>query len=812
MDTNINSITATGLTTEEVNKRKASGLINGEMNVKTKSVWQILAKNTFTFFNFLFFAFAIILAFFVDKGEDGVLGIDDFGNFGFVFVVFINLFLGVFQELKAKHTIDKLSLLSAPKVSVLRDGKESDILLKDIVMDDIIMLSAGRQICSDSIVVEGNIEVNESLITGEPDAIPKAPGDELLSGSFVVSGTAKSKVIRIGKDNYATKITSGAKKIKAPNSEILRSLTRFIKYMAIIIVPIGVALFLVKYLRLDNRALGLGDTVNTVIGSLIGMIPSGLVMLTSAVFCVSVVRLSKYKTLAQDLYCTETLARINVLCLDKTGTLTEGKMEVCDIITYGGEDAASVKSVLKNIVTATKDKNPTADAVNEYLSTHPVSLAADAVIPFSSKRKWSGAVFGNESFVMGASEFIFKDIDSELKTQMDEYAADGFRIISVARVNGKIVDEQFPCEPILMGYLLITDKIRKEAPATLRYFAEQGVTIKIISGDNPVTVKSIAKRAGVADYDSYIDASTLTPDSIPEAVSKYTIFGRVTPDQKLDFVKALKAQGKTVAMTGDGVNDVLALKEADCAIAVASGSDAAKNVAQLVLLDDNFSSMPKVVAEGRRTINNLERSAALYIVKTLYNLFLALAFMIIDSDLPFEPKHLTLIGALTIGIPSCVLALEPNSELIRGHFFTRVINNALPSALTVVISVIAVTLSSRIFPNTIDGAQISTMCTIVAVIIGFLYIAKISRPFNKIRLTLLVSMMALFVLSFFCDFGFLDMRKMFGLSTDFNIDMVKILVPISVLCIPLFMLDYFLMGKLNRHHLVDKICDKLKIS
>lgn len=753
-----------GLSTQEVAEREKAGKVNGEQNVKTKSVGRIIFTNTVTFFNIIFVIISIILAFFVPKGIDGLT------NYGFLVVVVVNMFIGIFQELKAKRTIDKLSLLSAPKVIAVRDGKDENIALKDIVLDDVIKLSAGSQICADAEIIEGAIEVNEALITGESDPIKKEIGDTILSGSYVISGNAVSKVIHVGVDNYATKITLGAKKDKARVSEIANSLGKFIKVMSVIIVPIGVALFCVKCFLHKNE---LAPTVVTVLGNIIGMIPSGLVALTSAVFCVSVVRLSKRNALAQDLYCSETLARVDVLCLDKTGTITEGKMEVAEVVEKRA-DADSIKGYLSSISKSLRDANPTAEAVRDYISDYkneaPIS---DDVVPFSSARKWSGVNFADYSLVMGATEFIFGNLSEELKTEIEEYSARGMRVIAVGKSRSQIVDDTLPTDVELEGLLLITDKIRKEAPDTLKYFREQGVAIKIISGDNPVTVKSVAERAGLQDADRYIDARELvTDEDIEEAVEKYTVFGRVTPDQKLQIVKAIKKKGHTVGMTGDGVNDVLALREADCSIAVACGSDASKNVSKLVLLDNNFASMPKVVAEGRRCINNLQRSASLFLIKTLYNCCFAIIFMILSTDLPFEPKNLTFVGYITIGPPAFILALEPNNEIVKGRFMPTVIKRAVPAALTVVIAVVTVYLASPAL--NINSEQLSTVAVIVTVCAGLMFLVKICLPFTKIRIAMFIVLIAFAVACFFIPFA----RTAFGLTSDYNADMFILTGPV----------------------------------
>ncbi len=730
-----------GLGQEDVKKRIAEGKVNGDTNVKTKTVGQILRENIVTFFNFVFIVLAVLIFFFIDSHEN-ILSV--LGNFGFMLLIIFNALVGIIQELRAKRTIDKLSLISAPKAIVLRDGQEQEIAIKDIVLDDLTILSSGSQICADAIVAEGSIEVNESLITGEPDAILKNPGDEIMSGSFVVSGTAKAQVEHVGADNFATKISSGAKYFKKPNSEIWRSLMFIVKVMASIIVPLGIMLFCVKYFVQNNpeeaqktitTLLGykisshLSETVLGTVATVIGMIPSGLVALSSTVFCVSVMRLSRHKTLAQDLYCVETLARVDVLCLDKTGTITEGTMEVNEVMPAKGKNVDDINQIIKNVTSALEDDNATINALRTYVGELQSSGTIEQVVPFSSQRKWSGARIDGVSYVIGAPEFIFKKRTKAMENTVSEMAQKGFRVMVVASSKNMFGDGTLPKTLSLESYIFITDKIRKEAPDTLRFFKQEGVTVKIISGDNPQTVRAVAMRAGLENCDNIVDMSTLkTEEEVFEAATKYTIFGRVLPDQKLMLVKALKKAGHTVAMTGDGVNDVLALKEADCSVAMASGSDAAKNVSSLVLLDSNFSSMPKVVAEGRRSINNLERSAALYIMKTIYNTLLALLFMIVVDPLPFTPQNLTIMGMVTIGIPSVVLALEPNADRVTGRFLPKVLSNALPGGITVLMGAIAVIICNRFFLTDITDAQSQTVFIWIITFVGFLLLFKVSLP------------------------------------------------------------------------------------
>ena len=759
---------ATGLTSAEVQERIAAGKVNGEQTVRTKSVLQILRSNIVTYFNFVFVVLAVILAFFVPRGVEGI------GNFGFMILIVINAAIGIFQELRAKRTIDKLSLLSAPKAVVIRDGEEKEIAIEQIVLDDIMELSAGRQICADSVVVEGSCEVNESLITGEPDAIHKTTGDKVVSGSFVVSGKARCRVEHIGADNFVMKISTGAKYFKKPSSEIWRSLMWFVKIMSFVIVPIGVALFCIKYFTGSGET---DDTVVTTIGSVIGMIPSGLIALTSTVFCISVIRLSKHRTLAQDLYCVETLARVDVLCLDKTGTITEGSMEVTEAVPRDGLSEDDFRAMLNAVVSATDDENATALAFRNYLGDALSPVEAETVVPFSSARKWSGARVDGVSYAVGAAEFVLGRDRGDIMSAANEKAADGYRVLAL--VSSPLPfgeDNALPDDVTLEGFVYIADKIRKEAPDTLRFFRDHGVAVKIISGDNPATVSAVARRAGLADYNNWVDMSTLkTEDEVREAALVYTVFGRVLPDQKLLLVKALKAAGHTVAMTGDGVNDVLALKESDCSVAMASGSDAAKNVSSIVLLDSNFASMPRVVAEGRRSINNLERSASLYLAKTIYNVLIALIFMAVPAGLPFEPKQLTLIGGITIGLPSCVLALEPSTELVKGRSLTKMLCKAVPGGIAVALAVAAATVAQQYFLH-LNAAQLDNLYVLVTTITGLIFLFRVCLPFNLLHGITYVVMIGLFAAVFLADIPFFN--SFFGISRDITAEMGKAIAAI----------------------------------
>ena len=766
---------AEGLTSEEVEARIAEGKVNGEQTVRTKSVAQILRSNILTFFNFVFILLAVLLSGFVPAGMDGI------GNFGFLILIVFNTLVGIVQELRAKRTMDKLALLSAPKATVIRDGEEREIAIEEIVLDDLTELAAGRQVCADGIIVEGSCEVNESLVTGEPDAIVKNVGDRVVSGSFVVSGRAKCRVEHVGADNFVMKISSGAKYFKKPTSEIWRALMLIVKVMSIVIVPVGIALFCSKYFR-DPAAVN--DTVVTTIGSVIGMIPSGLVALASTVFCVSVIRLSRRKTLAQDLYCVETLARVDVLCLDKTGTITEGSMEVGGIEPRDGLSEEELRSVLKDTVSAIGDENATALALASYLEDVPVTRTAENTVPFSSQRKWSGARLDGVSYVLGAVEFTLGHGEGELFDKAAAKAEEGYRVLALVSSKQDFVDNKLPSDVSFEGFVYITDKIRAEAPDTLRFFREQGVDVKVISGDNPATVRAVAKRAGLTGCDDIIDMSTLsTEEEVREAATKYTVFGRVLPDQKLTLVKALKAAGHTVAMTGDGVNDVLALKEADCSVAMASGSDAAKNVSSLVLLDSNFASMPRIVAEGRRSINNLERSAALYLMKTVYNVLLALLFMMVNEPLPFEPRNLTLIGGVTIGMPSIVLALEPNNDLVKGRFLTKVLCYAVPGGVIVLLGAASVMIAGRYFMD-ITPDQMRTMYCIVTTFVGLVYLFRVALPPTWIHTVVCLVMVGIYVGCYVTEIPLII--DFFGVDNDITAEMGKALAGICAVLAVLY--------------------------
>ena len=784
-----------GLSDEEVNSRISEKLVNYDSSVPTKSIKRIIFENFFTLFNFLNLFLGLAIFF-----------VKSYKNMTFLAIVIINTAISTFQEIHSKRIVDKLSVMAQSKVKVIRNGKEEEISINDLVLDDIIVFNTGNQIPTDCVILDGDVLANESFITGEPDSITKVKGEMLLSGSFIVGGKCYAKVEHIGDENYTAQISSGAKYVKKLNSEIMKSLNKIIGFLAVAIIPIGALLF---WNQMSLEGAVLQKAVVQTVAAVIGMIPEGLVLLTSTVLAVSVIRLSRSKVLVQELYCIETLARVDTICLDKTGTLTEGRMEVSDLITVDNKDfyktddeqekINKLKNILGNIVKNNDDENPTMQALREsYSDELKNEFILNDKVAFSSKTKWSGINFKDEnSFIIGAPEFVLKENFGKYEDIIKKYSED-FRVLAIAYSKNKFEDKKLPNEIDAIGFVLISDVIREEAADTLRYFKEQNVDIKIISGDNPITVSKIAKRLGVENAENYVDMSKLeTFEQIEEAAEKYTIFGRVSPTQKKDLVVALQNKGKTVAMTGDGVNDVLALKTADCSIAMANGSDATKSVSQLILLDSNFASMPKVVGEGRRTINNIERSASLFLVKTIYSSVLALMFLFMGQEYPFQPVHLSLISVVTIGIPSFLLALEPNNEIIHGHFLKNVIAKALPTALTAIINIIGIAILHKI--GKIPTEIYPTLCVIATGTSGIILLFTLTKsrkseksklPLSPFRLILSIAMCGLFIVGltlFSWWFSIVDLKPI----------LIKIFEIIAVVIVDFLLLE-FLIRKILR--------------
>lgn len=769
-----------GLNKEQVEKRKQEDLWNKDTSVPTKSIKRILYDNFFTLFNFLnlFLAIAIFIT-------------GSYKNMLFLFIVIFNTAISTIQEIHSKRVVDKLAVMATSKAKVIREGKKEEISIHEIVLDDIIEFHTGNQIPTDSILLEGEVLVNESFITGEPDTIEKKAGDMLMSGSYIVSGKCIAKVEHIGEDNFTSQISSGAKYVKKINSEIMSSLQKIIKILTFIIIPIGIALF---YSQFHVQGATWQTAVVKTVAAVIGMIPEGLVLLTSTVLAVSVIRLSRSKVLVQELYCIETLARVDTLCLDKTGTLTEGNMEVRKYIPLN-KDKKEMENILANIAKASEDENSTIEAIRNSFTKIEQEFQAIKKVAFSSKTKWSGIQFEERgTYIIGAPEIVLKESYKKYEKEIQEYAKD-YRVLVLAQSQEELQKQELPQKLELVGYILILDKIRKEAKQTLEYFEKQGVDIKIISGDNPVTVSKIAKQVGVKDFEKYIDMSTVPEKKIEEVANQYTIFGRVSPMQKKQLVVAMQKQGKTVAMTGDGVNDVLALKTADCSIAMANGSDATKSVSQLILLDSNFASMPKVVAEGRRTINNIQRSASLFLVKTIYSTILAIMFLIMGDSYPFIPIQLSLISVVTIGIPSFILALEPNKEKIQGHFMQNVIAKAIPTGLTVAINIFAI--NSLHEWGIIPTSYYSSLCVISTGICGIILLFTLAKtrkseesklPFSIFRLSLVIILTIIFIL------GLTTLDGLFNIAP--LEPMLKIIIRLLVISIINFIILSWVMKKI----------------
>lgn len=657
-----------GLTQAEVEARIADGQVNAIQDSSNRSVKDIVMGNTLTFFNFINI---VLLAL--------VLSVRSYKNMLFIFIIIANTLIGIFQEIKAKITLDKLKILTVSHVDVIRDGVKKSITVSELVKDDVILLKSGGQIPADGVILDGEVDVNESLLTGESDSIHKTCGSKVLSGSFVTSGKAMCLLTEVGHDCYMEKLSSEAKQFKRYKTELQRNLDTILKFISIIIVPLGIILFAKQYWisgsTYEQAAL---DTVAAVLG----MIPEGLVLLTSVALALGAVRLARRSTLVRELFCIETLARVDTLCLDKTGTITEGHL--CVQGEESVKEDVDLEQLMGRMVSALGDENETFQALRQHYKRNQ-STNTKLVLPFSSERKFSGVVFeGEGTYLMGAYQFIFPQADPAVLEKIAEYASQGLRVLTVAHSPNEMTDYTLAEDFEIVGFVFMTDVVRKNAPDILGYFEEQGVDLKVISGDDPVTVAAIAARAGLKDADKYIDATTIhTDEEMEDAILKYSVFGRVTPKQKQQMVRLLKQNGRTVAMTGDGVNDVLALKDADVSIAMASGSEATKNTANLVLLNSDFASLPHIVNEGRRVINNIKAAASMFLIKTGFSVLTALLTIIVGQNYPFQPIQLSVINGCAVAIPTMLLQLEPSFQKVNKHFFREVLRMSMPAAITI---------------------------------------------------------------------------------------------------------------------------------
>lgn len=732
-----------GLSDEEVNIRKQKNLVNFNNEPTTKSIKEILRDNIFTYFNIVN---SILCALMILAGILGLRVFEALKNSTFMGVLIINTIISTVQEIVSKRIVDKLSVLASTKVKVIRNKEEKLVDINDIVLDDIMKLEIGDQIVCDSIILNGSVEVNEAFISGESDSLSKKENDTLLSGSFIVSGICYAKVINVGENNYISKISAEAKYSKKVNSVIMETFVKILKVLSVVIVPVGIILMYNQYLITGNFT----DAVFHSVGALIGMIPDGLLLLTSSVMAVSIIRLGKVNTLVNELYSIETLARVDTICLDKTGTITEGKMKVNKIIPFNGFSDNDIDSVLMNYAYSFSTSNSSLEAIKEKYQ-----VKGDYIVSkkeeFSSERKFSGVTFFEKgTYYLGAPEYLLDDIKSyeeELNKVSD------YRVLALVKTNEEVSIK--PCNAKLMALILIEDIIRKEAPSTLEYFKKQKVDVKIISGDSYKTVVAVAKRAGLENIKG-IDATLINENNIEE-YTDYDVFGRVKPHQKKMIIKALQNKGHTVAMVGDGVNDCLALKQSDCAVTFGNASDAAKSVSQIILLDSNFNNMPKVVNEGRRTINNVERSASLLLIKTIFTSILVIICLFMKSEYFYLPIHLSLITTCTISIPSFILALEPNNEKVKGNFMLNVIKKSIPPALTVVFNVVLITLFKKEF--NIDPSLATTLIVIMTATTGFIFLFKLCKPFNVLRASMITILIGIFVYALLFWYDFFDLTS-----------------------------------------------------
>lgn len=757
---------AEGLSPQETKLRQSNGLSNIMPPSNTKSEGQIIKENVLTFFNLIFLVLALCLCL-----------VGSFKNLMFLLVAAANTVVGSFQEIRAKRAVDKLTLVAAGTAKAIRSGQRISVRTDQLVRDDIVEFAAGDQICADAVVRDGQLQVNESLLTGEADAILKNPGDTLKSGSFVISGRARVQLTHVGSESYAAKLAAEARRnVRSTKSEMMLSLTKLITVVGIALIPLGIILFLRHFLSVF-QGLPLRDSVESTVSALIGMIPEGLYLLTSVAIAASCLKLSRKRVLVQDMNCIETLAHVDVLCVDKTGTITEPTMEVTDVYPLNSERFSydDIEKILAAFYHDEEPDNETARAMGQQFAGETTWRAVKRMA-FSSSTKWSGADFGeNGRYVVGAPEFIMGDRYDSIRSEAEPWSERGCRVLLLAAYDTAFDDgplQSAHVAPIALVFL--SNLLRPDAQETFRYFASQGVSVRVISGDNPITVAQVAARAGIENADRYVDATTLsTEQDFEEAVKYYTVFGRVTPEQKRYLVRAFQKQGHTVAMTGDGVNDVLALKDANCGIAMASGSQAASQVAQIVLLNSQFSAMPAIVAEGRRVINNIQRAASLFLVKNIFSFALTLLLLFIDMPYPLLPIQLSLISTFTIGIPSFFLALEPNYARVEGKFMRNVIRRAMPGGLTN----LTIVLLAGFFTSTfgLSNEQLNTICVWVMSAVGLVTLYHVSVPFTRLRLAVLAAMTAAMLFSLLVIPAFFDLPAL-------NASSALILVTLLLAC------------------------------
>ena len=707
-----------GLTSEQVKERIAEGKVNVSDKNSQKTVPGIIAENVFTYFNLIFAIITVLLC---------IVG--SFKDLTFLPIIIGNILIGIIQEIRAKKVVDSMKFMSATHAMVMRDGNKTQITSEEVVLDDVMWLSSGDSICADAKVISGEITVNESMLTGESDGIVKHSDDELFSGSFVVSGEGYAVVTKVGNDSYISQLANEAKAMKdGEQSEMIRSIDLFVKVMGIVIIPLALLLFGQAY-WIKHESFKTGIT--SMVASITGLIPEGLYLLTTCALALSMMRLAKKKVLLHDMKSIESLARVDILCVDKTGTITKPEMAVHELIPL----TEDIEDDFARYVMASIDNNATGQALKKFINDKFSGFAprnADRVYPFNSTVKYGCMAMSDINYVLGAPEFILKNSHPDVMNNINDYAQRGYRVLVFGQC--ETIDEEGIIGGKVTPLALVTlaNEIRDNAVKTFKFFKEQGVAIKVISGDNPVTVSEVAKQAGVDHAENYIDASTLTDEKmIAEAIATHTVFGRVTPAQKKEFVKALKAQGHTVAMTGDGVNDILALKEADCSIAMASGAEATAQASHIVLLDSDFSRMPSIVAEGRCVVNNVQRSAGLFLVKNIFSLLLTIFSTILAISYPLTPSQVTFISFFTIGLPGFLLAAEPNHDKIRGKFLTNVFVKSLPGGITDFLAVSALVICGMVFD--IPKADMSTCATLIISVVGLIIVYKLCHPLTRYK-------------------------------------------------------------------------------
>lgn len=723
----------TGLTSSQVEQRIQAGEVNKAVDDQFKTNKQIIRENLFTYFNLIFLVLSILLVL-----------VGAYKDLAFLPVIVLNTVIGIVQEIRAKKILSKLNVMNATEIVALRDGKEEKVPIEKLVKGDLVLLKTGDQIPADGQVVKGDIRVNESLLTGESDEITKDVGDQLMSGSFVVSGSAYMQLEKVGKESYISKLTIKAKAMgSSEQSEMVRSINKLIKWVGIIIIPLGIALFSMSFFV---NHMSLYRSIVSMEAAIIGMIPEGLYLLTTIALALSAVRLARKQVMLHDMKSVETLARVNVLCVDKTGTITEPKMSVEKAVASKDFKRNNLDQLIGDFAASMPADNATMKAVHEHF-TENTGKTASGILPFTSVNKYSGVIFDDHTLLIGAPEMVLRDQFDQYKDEFEQYAATGYRVLIVVNYPGVLTeDDSKLSKPVeVYGYILLSNPIRKEAKATFEYFAKQGVEIKVISGDNPVTVSRVAKQAGIKNSDKYIDAQEIPDDGYEDAVKNYSVFGRVKPEQKRKFVNALQNLGNTVAMTGDGVNDILAMKKADCSIAMASGNSAAVQASQVVLLDSNFARMPKVVNEGRRVVNNIQRSASLFLVKNIFSFLMAIFSLVMVIDYPLQPSQITLISAFTIGLPSFLLALESNHNRIRGQFIPNILARAIPGGVTDMLAVSILVVAGGYI--SLDHNDVGTTATLLLVAVGMMVLYHISAPLNKFRLCVMIGSFAGLVLA-----------------------------------------------------------------